>query len=406
MSEYNIKFITFIYNAAEEINVTNKMQPMCNTGGEPKTEFCEIKMEVRIDGNSSSVFTVSSQTGNTSSWSIKPYPRKQDPTAMSKVKSWSVKSVLSNQEIPKCTKVHNVPAVLFSLPRFVGNIFHDFTEVLIPLYITSQQYNGDVQFLASEKPQWWIEKFQEVLKGLTKYEIMDIDKEIEEVHCFPSSTIGLKRDTREFIIDPLKHSCSMRDFRVLIRNGYSLKRAKAIKLKEDQQKKPRLLIISRRRTRSFMNMEEISKMARSLGYEVIVTEADKNLTKFAELVNSCDVFMGVHGAGLTNMVFLPENAILIQIVPYGLFQWIATIDYGDPEKDMNIKYLQYDSGENESTLIKKYPPDHAVFTDPSSIWEQGWDAYRAVYLDQNVNLDVNRFRLTLLKAFDLLRDDQ
>lgn len=405
MSEYDLCFANLILNAAEEKNVKKNLRTLCNTG-EPVTEFCEIKMEVRIDGNSSSAFTVLSQAGNTSSWSIKPYPRKQDAAAMGRVKSWTVKSVMSNQEFPNCTKSHNVPAVLFSLPRFVGNIFHDFTEVLIPLYITSQQYKGEVQFLASEKPQWWIEKFQEVLEGLSKYEIIDIDKEIEEVHCFPSATIGLKRETREFIINPIEHSCSMRDFRELLRNSYSLKRSKAIKIKDGEQKKPRLLIISRTRTRSFMNIEEIRKMAKSLGFEIIVTEASKNVPKFAELVNSCDVLMGVHGAGLTNMVFLPENAILIQVVPFGLFQWIATIDYGDPEKDMNIKYLQYDSGQNESTLIKQYPLDHAVFTDPFSYWDQGWDAYRAVYLDQNVNLDVNRFRPTLLKAFELLRDDQ
>ncbi|KAF3438626.1 hypothetical protein FNV43_RR21389 [Rhamnella rubrinervis] len=383
-----------------EINVTKKTQPLCNTG-EPRTDFCEIKMNVRIDGNSASVFAVSSQTEN-SSWSIKPYGRKDDPNTMRYVRKWSVKSANGNQEIPKCTITHNVPAVLFSTGGYIGNHFHDFTDVLIPLFITSRPCNGQVQLLVSDKRPWWISKFQEVLKRLSKYDIIDIDKE-QQVHCFPSATIGLKRHPKELSIDPLKHSYSIRDFTKFLRSTYSLKRTKAIKTKHSQQKSPRLLIISRKRTRTFTNIEEISRMARSLGYEVIVSDADMSLPEFAELVNSCDALMGVHGAGLTNMVFLPENAVFIQILGIGMTKGMAMDTFGDPAKGMRLKYLEYDIDKKESTLIKEYPPDHVVFTDPSSIRKQGWVAYGSVYLDkQNINLDVNRFKPTLLKALKLL----
>ena len=296
----------------------------------------------------------------------------------------------------------SVPAILFSQGGYTGNHFHDFSDVIIPLYLTSRQYNGEVQFLITDKRPWWIAKFKAILKNLSRYELMDIDRE-QEVHCFPSVIVGLKRNVKEMSIDPSKYSYSMSDFREFLRSCYSLKRVNAIKLRDDQHKMPQLLIISRKRTRSFTNIGEITKMASSLGYKVTVAEPTMNVAKFAELVNSCDVLMGVHGAGLTNIVFLPKNATLIQIVPFGDFEWLARTDYGEPTKDMNVKYVEYKISTEESTLVQQYPPDHVVFKDPYSIQKQGFIAFKSVYMDkQNVKLDVNRFRPTLLKALELL----
>ncbi|KAB1223777.1 Protein O-linked-mannose beta-1,4-N-acetylglucosaminyltransferase 2 [Morella rubra] len=299
-------------------------------------------------------------------------------------------------------KNHTVPAVLFSQGGYAGNHFHDFSDVLIPLYLTSRQYDGEVQFLITNKQPWWIVKFWEILKKLTKYELIDIDKE-EQIHCFPSATVGLKRNLKELTIDASKYSYSMRDFREFLRTSYSLKKAKAIKLRDGWRKRPSLLIISRGRTRKFANLGEITRMARSLGYRVSVAEATKNVSKFAQMVNSCDVLMGVHGAGLTNIMFLPENAIFIQVIPFGGVDWVATNSFGEPSKDMNLKYLEYTINKEESTLVQQYPLDHVILRDPSAIWKQGWGAFKSVYLDkQDVNIDLNRFRPTLLKALELL----
>ncbi|KAL5544904.1 hypothetical protein UlMin_008688 [Ulmus minor] len=393
----------------EEVT-TNKMKPLCNTE-ETRTEFCDIEREVWIHGKSSSVLVVSSQMddqfireGNYS-WSIKPYGRKEDKIAMSLVRKWTVKPVKGRQQIRKCTKHHSVPAVLFSLGGYMGNNFHDFTDVVVPLYITSRKFNGEVKFAVTDYRPRWIAKFRIFLEGLSNYEPMAIDRE-EGIHCFPSAIVGIKRHSRELSIDPSKHSYSMRDFRAFLRSSYALKREKAIRIREGQHKKvePRLLIISRNKTRSFTNMDEITKMASNLGYKVIATEANSNLSKFAELVNSCDVLMGVHGAGLTNMVFLPEKAVVIQILPFGGFEWLAKDSFGEPSKEMNLKYLEYKIGREESSLIQQYPIDHVVFTDPSSIRRQGWMAFKSIYLDkQNVNLDIIKFRPTLVKSIELLQ---
>lgn len=120
------------------------------------------------------------------------------------------------------------------------------------------------------------------------------------------------------------------------------------------------------------------------------------MLSIADTVNSCDVLMGVHGASLTNIVFLPQNAIFIQVVPCGSLQQMTL-------QIMNIKYLEYKIRWEESPLIQQYPLGHMIIKDPSSIEKQGWEVFRSVYFDkQNVKLDVDRFRPTLQKALELL----
>ncbi|KAL6175638.1 hypothetical protein ACLB2K_052277 [Fragaria x ananassa] len=320
------------------LSETKISEPLCNVM-EPRTEFCEIEnSDVRVNANMSSVYVVSSQGENVisagnNSWTIRRYARKDDVTAINLIREWSVKQASA-----------------------VG--------------------------------------LKEILKGLsTEYELIDIDKELEQVHCFPRVTVGLKASRKEMTFDPFRYSYSMKDFREFLRTTYSLKRANAIKIRDGQHQlhKARLLILSRNRTRCFTNTGEITEMERDLGYKVTVEEADRNVSKFANVVNSCDVMVGVHGAGFLNNLFLPENAIFIQIVPVGNFEWISTTYYGGPAKDMNLKYLEYKISNEESTLIQQYPLDHAVFTDPDSIGKQGWTAFKSIYLNKhNVRLNVTR----------------
>ncbi|GMI99520.1 hypothetical protein like AT3G18170 [Hibiscus trionum] len=378
-----------------------KMKPICNVEG--RTEFCEMKGDIRIHGKSSTVFMSASSMEN-SSWIISPYARKGDEEALNHVTKWSIKSgLMDGYGLPRCDRKHDVPAIVFSLGGYAGNNFHDYTDIVIPLYQTSRQFDGEVKFLVTDNNPWWINKFKTILGKLSRYEPIDIDKE-EQVHCFGTVIVGLKRDPKELRIDPSKSPYSMKDFRQFLRSAYSLKKGIAIKMTDKVRKrKPRLLILSRRRTRAFTNTNDIARMAKSLGYKVVVAEADSNVARVAETVNACDVMVGVHGAGLTNMVFLPEKAILIQILPIGGFEWIARTDFEEPSKDMNLRYLEYKIKAEESTLIQQYPPHHEVISNPSAIQKQGWEAFKSVYLQQqNVNLDVHRFRYTLVRAIELL----
>ena len=49
----------------------------------------------------------------------------------------------------RCTINSSATAFVLSTGGFTGNLFHDYTGVLIPAFITAHSYVGEVQFLMS-----------------------------------------------------------------------------------------------------------------------------------------------------------------------------------------------------------------------------------------------------------------
>ena len=200
----------------------------------------------------------------------------------------------------------------------------------------------------------------------------------------------------------------MVDFRAMLRGAFGLSRAAAEPSGDrwDIRRRPRLLIISRKNSRAFLNERAMADMAMSLGYDVRVGEPDTNteVSRFARLVNSADVMVGVHGAGLTNAVHLPPGGVLIQVVPYGNIESIARAEFSEPVTDMGLKYLDYSVSVEESSLLEKLGPDHPAIKDPDSIHRSGWTNTFEFYLaKQNVRINTTRFAPTLAQAFDHLR---
>ncbi|XP_020089294.1 uncharacterized protein LOC109710901 isoform X3 [Ananas comosus] len=369
-----------------------------------RSDTCYAHGDIRIVGVWSIIFAASTTTTTTShpSYKIRPYARKWEQNTMDSIKELTIIPSPANDQIPVCTSRHEVPAIVFSTGGFVGNLFHDFTDILIPLYITSREYNGDVRFLVTNFNWQWIMKYQPMLLQLSKYPIIDLDGE-SRVHCFPFVHVGLKSH-KELGIDSSisPNNYSMSDFKEFLRQCFSLKRASV-----DKRRKPRLLMLLRRGSRSLMNEKEVVSMAKSVGFRVVAArpEATGDVARFARVVNSCDAMMGVHGAGLTNMVFLPDGAAAVQVVPWGELKWACRHDFGEPTAGMGIRYVEYEIAKEESSLIYRYPRDHAVFTDPISIHRQGWNALWSVFLhEQSVMLDVGRFRGVLQEVYQSLND--
>jgi Glycosyltransferase 61 len=397
-----------LFSNTEDVRLSNKSNILCDFRS-TRSDYCEIKNFIQILGRSS-VLNYHSPLRNRSTqanqgFKIKPHPRKQDKFALAHVKALSIEPKSLNQMEPHCTIMHIAPAIVFSTGGYIGNMFHDFTDVLIPLFITSYPFHRQVHFLVQEMQPRWIKKYRSLLEQFTQYKIINLD-EVKRGLCYSHVIVGLKFH-KEMSINPNKTNSkySMVDFAQIVRKSFGLKRENATVLGIHAGKKPRLLIISRKKTRALTNVKEIVKMATSLGYEVVVQEPNSRtkLRDFARIVNSCDVLMGVHGAGLTNLVFLPANAVVIQIVPLGGLEKLSMEDFGIPALDMKLKYLQYTINKEESSLIEKYPKDHVIFKDPSAIRRKGWTALRSTYLvHQNVKLQVSRFKDTLLEALNLL----
>ncbi|KAJ3692408.1 hypothetical protein LUZ60_012758 [Juncus effusus] len=369
----------------------------------PRADTCQMEGDVRILGTHSTVFLVSNsiaQNENTEA-KVRPYARKWEKPTMQMITEVNIKRALNNQA-PPCTVRHDVPVVVFSTGGFVGNVFHDYTDILIPLFLAANQYNGNVQFAVTDMSWWWIFKYLPIIRTLTPHPILNLDQD-QNVHCFPSAQIGLKSH-KPLGVDPTQspNGYTMQDFRAFLRKSFPLKRSNVKKIDLKSGRKPRLLILLRRGTRAIMNEKQLVSMAKKVGFKVVTADPDKTreFPKFAHVVNSCDVMLGVHGAGLANMLYLPTNATVIQILPWGDLGFVGRHDYGLPLPDMGLKYVEYEIEKDESTLIHRYPKDHAVFTNPQEIHNQGWDTmYRIFLTEQNVVINVNRFKKVLIDVF-------
>ncbi|RWV82269.1 hypothetical protein GW17_00056247 [Ensete ventricosum] len=368
----------------------------------PRSDTCSMDGDVRVIGRSSIIMLASpptdrSPTENTT-WKIRPYPRKWEST-MELIRELTVTVAAEPEQAPRCMINHGVPAVFFSTGGFVGNYFHDFTDVIIPLFMTARRFNGEVQLVVTDFNYQFMAKYQQILRHLSHYPAINLDAD-DRIHCFPHAHVGL-HSHRALGIDASKspNGISMSDFRGFLRKCFSLKRKYSDGIDLQSRRKPRLLLILRRGSRSFVNERQVMRMVKGLGFKLITAgpEETKNISRFAQMVNSVDVLMGIHGAGLTNMVFLPSNATLVQIIPCCDLAKGCRYIFAEPAPDMGIRYVEYEIRVEESSLIEKYPRDAVVFRDPLSIQkQQGFNAFWNIFLNQQkVKLDVRRFRSIL-----------
>ncbi|PON91920.1 Glycosyltransferase [Trema orientale] len=285
---------------------------------------------------------------------VQPYARKEDNNAMQLVTPVQIYQRNTSNELPGCNFNHSVPAVVFSSGGFTGNLFHEFNEVIIPLFITCHHFRSNLQFVITDFKPWWVMKYNRILSSLSQYQVIN-PAENGSVHCFPRVVVGLKyHDNLALNSTEIPGGYSVFDFKHFLRDAYKLK----------QRHVPVLILISRSESRSVM--------------------------------------VGAHGAGLTNAVFLPAGAVVVQVVPLGL-DWASRTYYGGPVAEMEVKHLEYKIEPEESSLLTVYGPDHPVITDPMSILLEGYEAAKAVYIDeQNLKINLVKFRETQVEAIKLL----
>ncbi|KAL5208060.1 hypothetical protein ABZP36_032495 [Zizania latifolia] len=373
-----------------------------------RPSVCELYGDVRVSPKEKTMYLVNpSGAGGfdeNGEKRLRPYARKDD-FLLPGVVEVTVKSVPSAAAAPKCTKQHAVPAVVFSIAGYTDNFFHDMTDAMIPLFLTTAHLKGEVQLLITNYKPWWVQKYTPLLRKLSNYDVINFDEDAG-VHCFPQGYLGLYRD-RDLIISPHPtrnpRNYTMVDYNRFLRGALELRRDRPSALGEEPGMRPRMLIISRAGTRKLLNLEEVAAAAAELGFNVTVAEAGADVPAFAALVNSADVLLAVHGAGLTNQIFLPADAVVLQIVPWGNMDWMATNFYGQPARDMQLRYVEYYVGEEETSLKNKYPRDHMVFKDPKALHAQGWQTLAETIMKQDVEVNLTRFRPFLLQALDRLQ---
>ncbi|XP_019454463.1 PREDICTED: uncharacterized protein LOC109355725 [Lupinus angustifolius] len=415
-----------------------------------RSDVCVMKGDIRTNPSSSSIFVYNSRSMNNVSRSvegrkgeedeklqhekIRPYTRKWETSVMDTIDELNlISSRMSLGKSHGCDVQHDVPAVFFSNGGYTGNIYHEFNDGIIPLYITSQHFDKKVVFVILEYHNWWIMKYGDILSHLSDFPAIDFRGD-NRTHCFPEAIVGL-RIHDELAVDPalMEGHKSIVDFRNILDKAYwprirgliqdeereaqeksreqvssspSLQASQQQYIKQQVQEnpstKPTLVILSRTGSRAITNENLLVQMAEEIGFRVEVLRPGRTteLAKIYRVLNASDVMIGVHGAAMTHFMFLKPGSVFIQVVPLGTI-WAAETYYGEPARKLGLKYIGYEIQPRESSLYEVYDKNDPVLTDPASINNKGWEYTKKIYLDsQNVALDLRRFGKRLRRAYE------
>ncbi|XP_022747125.1 uncharacterized protein LOC111296912 [Durio zibethinus] len=415
-----------------------------------RSDICFMKGDVRTHSPSSSIFLYSSKQGNgffnyvssidddgeegeddeLQHEKIKPYTRKWERSVMDTIGELELITKRGNLGVHHlCDVIHNVPAVVFSTGGYTGNVYHEFNDGIMPLYITSQHFNKNVVFVILEYHNWWVTKYGDILSHLSDYPTIDFSGD-NRTHCFTEAIVGL-RIHDELTVDSslMKSSKSIVDFRNLLDRAYWPRirdliqdeereaQEKKVSLRPTsgsvldigkrvpyEAKRPKLVILSRNGSRAITNENILVKAAEEIGFLVLVMRPERTteLAKIYRVLNSSDVMIGVHGAAMTHFLFMMPGSVFIQVIPLGT-DWAAETYYGEPARKLGLKYIGYKVMLRESSLFDEYDKDDPVLRNPSNLTKKGWQYTKKIYLEgQTVRLDLVRFRKRLVHAYDYI----
>ncbi|MQL91208.1 hypothetical protein Taro_023818 [Colocasia esculenta] len=348
---------------------------------------------------------------------IRPYTRKWEASVMRTIDVLKLVAQPSEDDggggnatgaSPRCDVRHEVPAVVFSTGGYTGNVYHEFSDGLLPLYATAGRFGGEVVLVVLEYHPWWVAKYGTLVRLISNYEMVDLARD-KRVHCFPEMIVGL-RIHGELTIDPrlMPTGKGIRDFQDLLAQGFGRSRRKDQQLPPTpllpaitSSRKSKLVILVRSRSRVLQNLRQVIKASQAVGFDVQLLNP-KKCTPMPDLYDSlhaADAVLAVHGAALTHLLFMRPAAVLIQIVPLGL-GWPAEEFYGQPARAAGLDYMEYKVLPEESSLWRHYDRRDPVIADPAAITRRGWPEIKKVYLDhQNVRVNIRRFRMVLASAY-------
>lgn len=301
---------------------------------------------------------------------------------------------------PACDVRHEVPAILFSTGGYTGNVYHEFNDGLIPLFITAQKYRppGQVVLIVLEYHNWWMSKYAEVVAQISNYTVIDLARD-KRVHCFPEVTAGLRVHDELAIDEENCDHASIQGFQSMLSAAYARRGYNKGKMRAEKRRK--LVLISRSSPRALLNEEEVIGLAEEIGFSVHVLKPAPwtRMADIYKVVSRCDVMVGVHGAAMTHLLFMRPGATFIQVVPLGT-DWAAATYYGEPAQKLGLNYVAYKVSPTESSLSQKYASDDPVLVSPESVNQKGWWETKRIYLEaQDVTVSLPRMRETLLSAY-------
>ncbi|KAL6619296.1 hypothetical protein ACP70R_034435 [Stipagrostis hirtigluma subsp. patula] len=402
---------------------------LCCDRSHYRSDVCYLRGDVRTDPSTSTVLLYGAPRGS-SPEKVRPYTRKFEESIMSTIDEVTIVPVPApapnatsvgpdgNNLRRRCDVRHppGVPAVVFSTGGYTGNVYHEFSDGLIPLFITAQRFAGEVVFVVLEYHYWWLGRYGAVLERLTNYKVVDFRYD-RRVHCFSEMIVGL-RIHGELVVDPklMPDGKGIKDFQALLHQGYSRTPSSSSSASQPPvplplappsrpcpraaAAKPKLVIFIRKKNRVLLNLPHVVTACRRAGFapHVMNLRRQTPLPAIHAALASADATVAVHGAAVTHFLFMRPGSVLLQIVPVGL-DWAADAFYGKPAQQLGLEYLEYKVAPEESSLAAEYGLNSTVVRDPSVISSRGWWEMKKVYMDrQNVTVNIKRFAEVLRAA--------
>ena len=91
---------------------------------------------------------------------------------MSTIDELRLRALPDTEGAARCDVRHDVPAVVFSTGGYTGNVYHEFNDGIIPLYITARRYNRKVVFVMLEYHDWWMTKYGHIVEQLSDFPLV------------------------------------------------------------------------------------------------------------------------------------------------------------------------------------------------------------------------------------------
>lgn len=165
---------------------------LCCDRSHPRTDICYMKGDIRTDSQSSSIILYNPEkSSSTQEELIRPYTRKWETSIMNTVDEIRLKPDNGALGGRRCDVYHVVPGVVFSTGGYTGNVYHEFNDGLLPLYITVGRFGGEVVLVVLEYHKWWMSRYEGIVKKISRYDVVNFRRD-KRVHCFKEMIVGLK----------------------------------------------------------------------------------------------------------------------------------------------------------------------------------------------------------------------
>ncbi|XP_059485075.1 EGF domain-specific O-linked N-acetylglucosamine transferase [Neocloeon triangulifer] len=279
-----------------------------------------------------------------------------------------------------CDIVIEKPTYILKIDAAVNMYHHfcDFFNFYASLHLNSTHpdaFSTDVNIVVWETYQYQ-SAFSDAFKAFTRNPILDLNSFRGEVVCFKSVVFPLlpRMIFGLFYNTPIVYGCEnsglFKAFSQFMLHRLKIPRRDSEYFeiddgKEDEPEKIRITVLSRKTAyRQVLNEEALLEKLRQDDKFIVKKVEYSRKIPFPEqiaMTHNSDIFIGMHGAGLTHLLFLPDWAVLFEI-----YNCEDEHCYKDLARLRGVKYMTWTNSSAMNQQDEGHHPDggaHAKFTN-------------------------------------------